>query len=839
MRRHPPPLRGPRCTILALLICALLISLGTLTSLHSAGYVAPGQPVPSFPDDSSSTASVDFSADEAVPSPRLRRITATNQSFKKPAFTSRHTATWPTNTIRESTVETHTSTRERKIDDDHLRRLECPHGQLKMDANKEHRATPRALLLAPVPKDEPARQAPTFRLRIPRVIFQTHFNRSVPSKMQLLMQTLKDMNPSFAYRYYADDEATRFTKDHCGDRVWRALLRLRAGAFRADIWRYCVLWSHGGVYVDTDFESMVPMDSFLRIEDEFVSVEDNGNGWVFNAFIACTPKHQLAHGLMMEAVRRVELRYHAGNPLSVTGPWMAACVFRQVTGMSPLDFIVAARAGKGGIRLLKMDRPDYCYAGTLRDPTRMGLGPLFYADYLEKHDEMRFYRPELTGAKYHDMFERGDIYWSNRAVRAAMEEATMKRLPAEFHHAPSAANNDAGERRHVDLNSNSTRHLDTGAGRNCPKGLTVSQEAAMWHSVFVNVTIPASADAAGALVPSPSRHPTDGSHRLSNSRTTTATPPNHPLLGAPPRIPRRIIQGHWSPFLQAAEVALMKRVESMHRRVDATGSAAELHLRSQQHSHDFEYYFFNLSGALHFTKLWCPDAAKTEAFLKGRPSTQMDTFRYCFLWTKGGIALDTDLDVRVPLDDILLPTDELVLVEHDSAPSLFSGFIAAAPGNPLIHAALMANHGEEDGVITGRMPSADHRLQMAFGERPSEKERNCAVGLLLPEWKARLLSYVRDRGCALGAIEDVFAAERSAVGLPRDLVVHGYPGRVRLDDDSLVEPLTSGAVGDRGAHDAALRYAVRRPSHSSSRDGGRPGGSKDCSRRRNRRLMME
>ena len=202
-----------------------------------------------------------------------------------------------------------------RVDAEGRLRSQCPHGLLAGD-HAQVVTQPRGLVSVPPDRTTalltPAAAAPT-PLRIPRVNIQTNFNRTVPPTMRSLMQKLIDMNPTFAYRYFSDDEAMPFAREHCGARVWRAMLRLRAGAFRADLWRYCVLWSQGGVYIDTDFEGIVPLDAFLRPDDEFVVPEDNHNDYLFNAFMASTSKHPLAYALMMEAVRRVEFRHHIGS----------------------------------------------------------------------------------------------------------------------------------------------------------------------------------------------------------------------------------------------------------------------------------------------------------------------------------------------------------------------------------------------------------------------------------------------------------------------------------------------------------------------------------------------
>ena len=77
------------------------------------------------------------------------------------------------------------------------------------------------------------------------------------------------------YRFYNDDDAANFLSTHFPVEVKEAYDVLIPGAFKADLFRYCVLFIHGGVYadidvmltskleavIDSDIGFMIPLDS--------------------------------------------------------------------------------------------------------------------------------------------------------------------------------------------------------------------------------------------------------------------------------------------------------------------------------------------------------------------------------------------------------------------------------------------------------------------------------------------------------------------------------------------------------------------------------------------------
>ena len=134
----------------------------------------------------------------------------------------------------------------------------------------------------PVPKTLPNLQASTHQPKIPRNVWQaflrSDYSQPAPalnplSLPQIVKARARGMrnNPEFTFRTHNDEEADAFIREHFDADVYRAFSSLRWGVIRADFWRYCILYVHGGVYVDMDSAlDRAPLRELIRPDDSAI-----------------------------------------------------------------------------------------------------------------------------------------------------------------------------------------------------------------------------------------------------------------------------------------------------------------------------------------------------------------------------------------------------------------------------------------------------------------------------------------------------------------------------------------------------------------------------------------
>ena len=58
------------------------------------------------------------------------------------------------------------------------------------------------------------------------------------------------LNPDFKIKYYSDKGSREFIKNNYSKDIINAYDSLIPGAYKADLFRYCVLYKYGGIYSD-------------------------------------------------------------------------------------------------------------------------------------------------------------------------------------------------------------------------------------------------------------------------------------------------------------------------------------------------------------------------------------------------------------------------------------------------------------------------------------------------------------------------------------------------------------------------------------------------------------
>lgn len=89
--------------------------------------------------------------------------------------------------------------------------------------------------------------------KIPKILFQTWGTSKFRKSEILELLSLRDALEGAQFVFHNDDDMFEYMSEKWSRHpIYSVFLSVKSGAARADIWRYCILYEYGGVYLDID-----------------------------------------------------------------------------------------------------------------------------------------------------------------------------------------------------------------------------------------------------------------------------------------------------------------------------------------------------------------------------------------------------------------------------------------------------------------------------------------------------------------------------------------------------------------------------------------------------------
>lgn len=171
--------------------------------------------------------------------------------------------------------------------------------------------------------------------KIPKRIFQTFESNLLDKSFSQCVQGWITLNNEYEYNFFTGADRRDFIKFFFDEKVFAAYDTLNPGAYKADLWRLCVLYEYGGVYADIKLLPNISLDKIIDDDNDAVLVIDRKCPFkkhykdIYNAFMAFIPKHPFVKKLIDRIVENVENRYYGTSWLGITGPKFIGEVLRE------------------------------------------------------------------------------------------------------------------------------------------------------------------------------------------------------------------------------------------------------------------------------------------------------------------------------------------------------------------------------------------------------------------------------------------------------------------------------------------------------------------------------
>ena len=160
-------------------------------------------------------------------------------------------------------------------------------------------------------------------MTIPKTIWQTYKDpyESLAPYMKDAIQTWRDLNPEYDWKYMDDAEAAEFIKIEYGQDWHDIFISLPVGVMRGDLWRYMIIYKYGGIYADLDTECLEPISTWMLEDKDFIVCPETDHHfcqWTF----AATAEHPILKSVL-DLIKERLLNPEYGAPHFVhthTGP---------------------------------------------------------------------------------------------------------------------------------------------------------------------------------------------------------------------------------------------------------------------------------------------------------------------------------------------------------------------------------------------------------------------------------------------------------------------------------------------------------------------------------------
>lgn len=186
---------------------------------------------------------------------------------------------------------------------------------------------------------------------IPLVCYTTWHTKNLPPLMKTNYTELCNNNSEIKFLLFDENECKIFIRNNFSTEVYNAYNILSPSSYKADLWRYCVLFINGGIYLDIKYNTVNNFqlkNLCLQEHYTFDHMGKNNSFWeenefgIYTSLIVSKPKNNILKICIDKIVENVEVYYYGKNALYPTGPGILGKVFKNEKYSENMEFIKEA-----------------------------------------------------------------------------------------------------------------------------------------------------------------------------------------------------------------------------------------------------------------------------------------------------------------------------------------------------------------------------------------------------------------------------------------------------------------------------------------------------------------
>jgi mannosyltransferase OCH1-like enzyme len=163
---------------------------------------------------------------------------------------------------------------------------------------------------------------------IPLHLYTCWHTKDLPPLMKANYDFLVESNPRITFHLYDDVDCSEFIKNNFEQDVLHAYESLIPSSYKSDLWRYCVLYINGGIYIDIKYRCVNGF-KFIDLTEKEYFVRDYNVNETYTALIVTLPRNEILHTCIRQIVENVKNNYYGNGCLHPTGPGLLGKYFTQ------------------------------------------------------------------------------------------------------------------------------------------------------------------------------------------------------------------------------------------------------------------------------------------------------------------------------------------------------------------------------------------------------------------------------------------------------------------------------------------------------------------------------
>lgn len=173
--------------------------------------------------------------------------------------------------------------------------------------------------------------------RIPKIIHKTgpdSYN-NLSNELLTLFNKTKLKNPGYKIIYYNDNDCFNLIKNNFKSDVLWAYEKLKPTAYKADLFRYCILYLYGGIYSDLTQDFLIKLDNIIDFDKDTLILGEDYNEGIQISFICTIPKNNIFIKCIDKIIENCKNEYY-GHFLEITGPRL----FKKILDNINVNYII-------------------------------------------------------------------------------------------------------------------------------------------------------------------------------------------------------------------------------------------------------------------------------------------------------------------------------------------------------------------------------------------------------------------------------------------------------------------------------------------------------------------